>query len=669
MAASPAIQIRCFFPPKNPNSKTHENPHHNHVKSETSLPSTQISLNSIQSHRAHKLFDEIPQKDTFAWNSLIRYHLTHDGSSHVIFIYQQMLLRGARPDKYTLPHVLTASRLSGSLFHGKQIHAHALKLGFGSDEYVVTALMTMYGQFDGVEAAHRVFDKTSKRNSVSWTLLAGLYGAEDRHDLAVDVFKQMVSSGIEVDSVSLVTAIGACGHLKSLHEGRKIHKIARNCGLESDVLVGNALLKMYFDCSSIEDARAVFDRMPAKDTISWTAVISKYVQNGSFNEGLKLFRAMHLEGTRPDSFSVSSVLPACARVSAHKHGKEIHGHVIRNAMDLNLAVQNALMDMYVKSGCVLSASKIFATMAEKDTVSWTVMILGHSLHGQGEVGVELFREMEKEPGIHADQTAYVTVLHACNTARMVEAGRFYFNYIKAPKVEHCALMVSLLSRTGHFNEARAFIEERRIERHPEVHKVLLDGCRIHQNLKMGKQVIEQLIELEPLNAENYIMLSNVHAASTKWDAVDRLKQMVIDMGLMPKRAYSWTEVRNKVHVFSVGEVSHPRSQRIYWELEGLMKRMKEEEGFVPATDFALHDVDEERECIPCGHSEMLAIAFGLISTQTGSTIRITKNLRVCRNCHTSVKIISKMVGREIVLKDPNRFHHFKDGLCSCGDFW
>ncbi|KAL6006494.1 hypothetical protein ACLOJK_037448 [Asimina triloba] len=668
MFLSPAIRIYCCcFPRKDPNSKN--KPHAVENPSLTPTP-TQIYKSFRKSRPAHKPLDEIPRRDTFAWNSLIRYHLSEDGSPReAISIYRQMLVVGARPDKYTLPRVLTASRLSGSFFSGKQIHAHALKLGFGFDDYVVTALMMMYGQLDGVEAGQRVFDKTCKRNSVSWTLLVGLYASQGRPDAAVDAFKQMVSLGVQVDSVALVGAIGACRDLKSLRQGRAIHRIAKDSGLESDVLVGNSLLMMYFECGSVDDARAVFDQMPIKDRISWTAAINKYVQNGSFNEGLKLFRDMNLQGTKPDMFSVSSILPACARLTAHKHGKEIHGYTIRNGIDMHLAVQNALMDMYVKSGCMSSAFIIFDGMAERDVVSWTVMILGHSLHGQGQAGIESFHEMEKDLSVHPDQTAYVTLLHSCSTARLVDEGRLYFNCIKAPKTEHYALMVRLLSRAGCFSEAKAFIKEHRIERHADVQRALLEGCRIHWNVKIGKQAVEQLTQLEPLNAENYIMLSNTFAASAKWDAVNRWRQMIIDLDLRPKRAYSWIEVGNKVHVFGVGDVSHPRSQGIYWELEALMKKMYEEEGFVPDIDFMLHDVDEERECIPCGHSEMLAIGFGLISTQVGSTLRITKNLRVCRNCHTAAKIISKMVEREIILKDPNQFHHFRDGSCSCGDFW
>lgn len=581
-----------------------------------------------------------------------------------------MLLRGVPPDNHTLPRVLTASRCSGNLNFGKQVHAHVFKFGFSNNLYVITALIDFYGRLESVDSAEWVFDKSVNNgfNSVSWTMLARLHLMQNKPDLAVELFHRMVKLGAEVDHVALATAIRACGLLKSIQEGTKAHEVARKCGLEFDVLVSNSLLKMYIDCGSTKDARAIFFKMPAKDVISWTEMIGACVKNGEFNDGLKLLRLMVKDGIKPDSLSFSSTLPACARMAAHKLGKAIHGYLLRHGIEFNIMVQNAIMDMYVKSGYVQYASNLFMGMKERDVISWTVMIFGYSLHGQGEVGLNLFREMEKDLSSEIDQFTYVAVLHACNTACLVEEGWFYFNRIKAPKVTHCALMVAILVRAGLFDEARTFIKESQIEMYPEVLRALLDGCRIHKEVKIGKRVIEQLCELEPLNAENYVVLSNWYANCAKWDMVDKVRETIGDMGLKPRKAYSWVEFRNKIHLFGTGDVSHPRSEGIRLELQRLMKKL-EDEGHRPNPDFSLHDVDEERESIQIGHSEMLALSFVLISTQAGATVRITKNLRMCHSCHDFSKLVSKTVGREIIIKDQSCFHHFKGGHCSCGDFW
>lgn len=627
-----------------------------------------VSQKSTDFGLTRQLFDEIPISNTFAWNNLIQTNLI-DGDSHsAVSIYRQMLLRGVRLDKHTLPRILTAARHTGCLFFGKQVHGHAVKLGLSSDSYVISALLELYGRLDGADAANLVFCKSPRRNPVSWTLISKLYITEEKPGLAVDMFKQMVESEAEIDPLALVTAIVACGMLKSVQEGRNVHEIAKRCGLEADVLVSNSLLKMYIDCGNIKEARAVFNRMHSRDVISWTEMLRGYVKNGGFNEGLKLFRRMVTEGLKPDALSISSILPACGRGAAHKQGKEIHAYLLRNGIDLNVTVQNAVLDMYVKSGFIESAEKIFAGMEDRDAISWTVMILGYSLHCQGELGVELFCEMEKNSSLDVDEIAYAAVLHACSTAGLVKQGRFYFNSITAPKIRHYAFMVALLSRAGLFDEARVLMEEHRLEGHVEVLRALLDGCRIHRNMPTAKRVIEQLCDLQPLNPDNYVLLSNWYSGFGKWDMVDKLRETIRDMGLKPRKAYSWIEFKNKIHVFGTGDVSHPRSEKIYWQLQSLMRRM-EEEGIELKSDFSLHDVCEERECVPIGHSELLATSFGLISTEAGATIRVTKNLRICETCHGSAKAISKIVEREIIIKDPSCFHHFKDGFCSCGDIW
>ncbi|MBA0829233.1 hypothetical protein Goarm_013851 [Gossypium armourianum] len=619
---------------------------------------------------AHKVVDEIPQPKAYAWNQLIQTHLSNNHPHNALSVYHGMMLRGIRPDHHTLPRVLTASRLCSNLAFGKQVHAHAFKFGFSSDLYVITALIELYGRLHAVETAKWVLDNAPTSNSVARTILAKLYLVDNKPHLAIEIFNQMLRLKADIDPVALVTAAGTCSLLKSLQQARKVHQIARECGLEFHLLVSNSLMKMYIDCDSLEEARSLFDAMPSRDLISWTEMIQGHVKNGGYNEALKLFRLMTKARIKPDSLTVTSILPACARVPAHKQGKELHAYLFRNGIDMNPTVQNAFMDMYVKSGFIELASNVFTSMVERDIISWTIMISGYSLHGQGAQGLGLFLEMEQDSSLEIDEFTYAAVLHACVTACRVDVGMSYFDRIKAPTVTHCVLMVALLARAGLFNDARTFIKEHQIENRVEVLRALLDGCRIHQQVTMGKRIVEQLCELEPLNAENYVLLSNWYAENAKWDMVDKLKTTIKDMGLKPKRAYSWIEFRNKVHVFGTGDVSHPRSEMIHWKLQHLMKKMEEEGGGDrPSSIFSFHDVDEERECILIGHCEMLAISFGLISTRERATVRVTKNLRVCGSCHDFTKAISKIVQREIIIKDPNCFHHFKNGHCSCGDLW
>ncbi|KAM0989431.1 hypothetical protein ACFX15_012852 [Malus domestica] len=385
MEALLSAQIQRLIVTENPINTAH------YKHSRNAKPTTKVAV-------THKVFDKMPHSDTFAWNRLIQTHIAN----------------------------------------ADFLHAHAHKLGCSGDRYVVAALIELYGRLDTADSAKGLFDKSLVKDSVSWTMLAKLYIAEGKPGKAVHVFERMVESGAQIDFVAVATAAGACGMLRSLIDGTKVHRVAKERGLEYDVLVSNTLLKIYMDCGCIDEAWAVFNQIPEKDVISWTEMIHANVKRGCFNEGLKLFRQMVGDGVKPDPLSVSSVLPACARMSAGKHGKETHGFLLRHGIRMNLTVLNALMDMYVKSGFIKSAAKVFARSKYRDLVSWTVMITGYSLHGQGKIGVDLFCQMEKETSTQIDEITYAAVLHACVAARMVEEGKFYFNCIKTPTVAHCA---------------------------------------------------------------------------------------------------------------------------------------------------------------------------------------------------------------------------------------
>lgn len=196
--------------------------------------------------------------------------------------------------------VLTAPRFSGNLFFGNQVHGQDFKLAFSADHCVISALLDLYGRLDSIDSAKWVFVKSVKStsNSVCWTILARLYLMQNQRSLALDLFHQMVNLDAYVDRVALATAVGACRLLKSMQEGRKAHGIATKYRLEFDVLVSNSI-----DCGSFADARAIFDRMPSKDVISWTETIGLSVKTGSCNDGLKSSRQMIKSGIKPDALS------------------------------------------------------------------------------------------------------------------------------------------------------------------------------------------------------------------------------------------------------------------------------------------------------------------------------------------------------------------------------
>lgn len=230
-------------------------------------------------------------------------------------------------------------------------------------------------------------------------------------------------------------------------------------------------------------------------------------------------------------------------------------------------------------------------------------------------------------------------------------------------------MVDLFSRAGLLQEARQLIDDMPMPANAVVWGALLGGCKIHRDAELAEHVLKQLILLEPWNSGNYVMLSNIYSNSGRWEDAAKLRLDMKAKGVEKVPAYSWVEFDGKVHEFRVGNKSHPLMDQIYKKLDELGMEIKAM-GYRPTTDVVMFDVeDEEKEHTLVHHSEKLAIAFCLLTTRPGEAIRVTKNLRVCTDCHTVIKLISRITHREIIVRDNNRFHCFRDGCCSCNDYW
>lgn len=561
-----------------------------------------------------------------------------------------------------------------------------------------------YVKCGSIGDARQLFDKTPQRNLVSWNaMIAGC--AQKEHAVeALELFCQMQGEDVKADQVSFVGVVNACASVAALPQGKQVHAHVIRIGFVSHVFVSNALINMYAKCGNMEVAQQVFDRMQEQDVVSWTAIIAGYAKLGSLEsarhmfdkmpernvvswnamiagyaqnaygeEALKIFWHMLRANVKVNQFTFVSVLSACASLSALEHGKQVHACIIRAGFKFSVFVGNSLVDMYAKCGSTVSARRLFQRMAERDVVSWNTMIVGYAQNGCGKEALHLFEQMIGS-GTKPGQITFLGVLSACSHAGLVDEGHHYFRSMSQchcimPRASHYAIMIDLLGRAGRLEEAERFINNVPFEPDASMWAALLGACRIHGNMEMGRRAAEYLFELEPQNASRYVLLSNIYAAAGMWDGVAEVRKMMKDRGVKKTPGCSWIEVKTRVHRFVAEDRSHPQTAEIYAMLERLVNQIKKA-GYVANTKFVLHDVEEElKEHLLFHHSEKLAIAFGLISLPPGTPIQIVKNLRVCGDCHTAIKFISKMVGRVIVVRDANRFHHVKGGLCSCGDYW
>ena len=621
---------------------------------------------------AHKVFDELSDKDVISWNSMISGYVANGLGEKGVEIFREMLCLGIGVDLATLVNVLVACADIGNRMLGRAVHGYAIKACFDSEIKFHNTLLDMYSKCGDLAAAVQVFEKIGKKSVVSWTSMMAGYVREGLSDDAIKIFYKMQTNGISPDIFTVTSILHACACGGSLDNGKVVHNYIRENDMESDLFVCNALMDMYAKCGSMEDAYLVFSCMPAKDIVSWNTMIGGYSKNCLPNEALKLFSEMQ-QNSKPDSITVACILPACASLGALDRGREIHSHILRNGYFRDRIIANALVDMYVKCGLLALAQVLFDMIPTKDLISWTVMIAGYGMHGFGSEAIAAFNEM-RDAGIEPDEVSFVSILYACSHSGLLDEGWRFFNIMRnecniEPRLEHYACMVDLLSRTGNLSKAYKFVKIMPIEPDATIWGALLCGCRTYHDVKLAEKVAERVFELEPQNTGYYVLLANIYAEAEKWEEVRKLRERIGRKGLKKNPGCSWIEIKGKVNIFVSADGSHPMGKQIESLLKRLRAKMKEE-GYFPNLKYALINADDmEKEIALCGHSEKLAMAFGMLSLPPGKTIRVTKNLRVCGDCHETAKFISKTSRREIILRDSNRFHHFKDGHCSCRGFW
>lgn len=531
----------------------------------------------------------------------------------------------------------------------------------------------MYSTCGCFISAERVFGRMSDKSVVSWATMLAAYVHCDRSDEALRLFHNMESENVKPNEVTLVNTLLACAKLRDLDMAKYIHEYMIENKIGFHLVLVTALIDVYCKCGCVSLGRQVFDKMPKRNLFSWNVMINGHVEDNNYAEALLLFREMQLKGFKPDKVTMASLLLACSHLSVLELGKWVHAYIIKENIELDVVLGTALIDMYAKCGCIEIMSQVFCQMPERDVMSWTSIIWGLAMCGHGEKALELFSEMQSN-GMKPDAITFVGVLAACSHAGLVDEGLSHFNsmisiYNIQPSIEHYGCMVDLFGRTGQIERAEEFTRNMPMKPDHFVLGSLLGACRIHGNLEVAERVAQQLIELNPNNGGAYVLLSNTYASMKKWDEVRRIREAMAERTVKKAPGCSMIEVNGIVHEFVMGDESHPQSPEIYLMLEEIIDRLKAA-GYEPNKSQVLLDVDEEeKENALCRHSEKLAIAFGLISTCTGTTLRIVKNLRVCSDCHVSGKLISKVYNREIIVRDRNRYHRFKEGACSCKDFW
>lgn len=481
---------------------------------------------------ARRKFDEIRNPNDVSWNVIVRRYLEMNDGKEAIFMFFQMFPAAVRPLNFTFSTALVACSCISALREGMQIHGVAIKMSFDVDEVVSSSLIDMYIKCGKLERAHTVFDQLDAKTVVSWTsivwgyaisgktrearelfndmpernliswnaMLAG-YIRSTQWEEALDFLHLMRSATKDIDNISIGLILNICAGLSDVEMGKQVHGFVYRHGLFPKLNVSNAVLDMYGKCGNLTSAQVWFYQMSQwRDSVSWNTLLTSYACHGRSEQALTIFWEMQWE-TKPSKFTFATLLAACANIFALEQGKQSHAFVIRNGYEIDIVLTGALVDMYSKCRCLEYALRVFEGADSRDMVLWNSILLG-CCHNQR--GTEVFRffGLMQEASIKPDHVTFQAILMACMYEDLVELGSHYFhsmsiNYGIIPRLEHYEIMIELFSRSSHLDELEKFVNEMPFEPTIPMLTRVLDACRKHGCLRLGKWAAERLADLNP----------------------------------------------------------------------------------------------------------------------------------------------------------------------------
>lgn len=615
---------------------------------------------------AHILFGRLPKRDAVLWTALIAGIAQHGHTHEALYMFQQMHKEGTEPNNVTYVCILKACSNMGALEQGKLIHNLILQSRFLSNVFVGNSLIDMYAKCGSLQDARVLFDKLQNRDIVTWNAMIAGYSQHGYSKEALQLYQQMKQEGFEPNQVTFICILKACR--TALHKCKEIHVCIIESGFELEVFVASTLIDMYGKSERIDDARVILNRLPKRNVVTWNALIGGYAEHGLGQMALHLFQQMEHEGIEPDRVTFVCILEACSSIAAFERGKIIHNLIIENGFESEICVSSALIDMYSKCGSLEDACLLFDRLPRLDVVTWSSMITGCALSSNYRMASQLFEKMQLA-SLKPNDVTFVSLLSACSHAGLVDQGFLHFKSMREehsilPTLQHYDCMVELLGHAGFLKEAVDLLDSIPFQCNVVGWTSLLGACRKGGMVSLGRQCFDQILKLDLRCSPAYAIMASIYANAGMQEDVEKVEQLKKSANVWKKPAKAFIEVDNHVHDFIVGDRSHPQSDDIYKKLNSLDTQMREE-GYTHLDSIHNSKFDETGKEDRSEHCEKLAVAFGLLCTPPGTTVRVAKNIRVCADCHTTIKIISKIELREIIVTDAYCIHQLKDGVCTC----
>uniref|UniRef100_A0A7C9ECU6 DYW domain-containing protein n=1 Tax=Opuntia streptacantha TaxID=393608 RepID=A0A7C9ECU6_OPUST len=553
-------------------------------------------------------------------------------------------------------------------------HAHIIKTSDTESENclpLLNQLITFYSNSNRFSDAVAVFRRIPSPNVVSWT---ALISGNPNSPLSLLHFISMLRHPTRPNQRTLACLLKTCASLSLVSFGQQVHCYSLKNDLASQPFCASALIHFYAKCRLPDHAHKVFDEIPLRDEVCYSSMVVGLAQNSRPIDALGLFAKMVSENVGSTVYSVSGALNAGADLAALEQCRMIHAHGVVTGLVRAVYVSTGLVSAYGKCGMVLEARRVFdESLSDMNIVGWNALLASYAQQGDKSSVFELFHLAESR-GLVPDEFSFLAVLTSLYNAGLADEteqwiNRMIVDYDIKPSLEHYTCLVGALGRVGKLDEAERIAMTMPVKPDAGIWRVLLSASATHGAADIAWRMSKRLLELDPYDDSAYVIAANTFSASGRWIEAAEIRKMMNNVRGKKEGGRSWLEVQGEVHVFVSGDNEPKQIEEIYSKLAELMEEIGKL-GYVPKWSEMLHDVEEgeKREALSY-HSEKLALAFGVLAMPAGKPLRILKNLRICRDCHEAFKYFSRVLEREIIVRDVNRYHRFLNGSCTCGDYW
>ncbi|CAF1016309.1 unnamed protein product [Rotaria sordida] len=617
---------------------------------------------------AEHIFNLIKNKSIITYNAMIKGYVENKMIEKALDLFEQMHLN--------LDNVTYTSMFNAC---AELANDRARKIGYKllnqiSDNYLndnipLNSAIHMLMKFGDIQSAEHFFKSIKNKSIITYNAMMKGYVDNDMSEKALDLFEQI---DLNLDNITYSIIFNACAELindRAMKIGKKLlDQIPSNYQNENIVL--NSAIHMLMKFGDVQNAEYIFESMKKKNIITYGTLMNGYNINDESLKCFKIFEEIKNQNLIPDEIIWNILIGTCSRIGILSRCQYIIDQIPRYIQNKK-QIQNSLIDMWGKCGSIEKAENVYKSVCDRDSVTYTTMINAFGLNGMGSEAIELYRQM---PNNLRNEISHICVLNACSHSGLLDEARIIFNEIPMKTEQIITIMIDCLSRLFLFDEAQKLIDEYEKTNSPNfvMYMALLSSARNNRNHILSEKIYNRMKYLFPNQKQvlqsGAILLSNIYSSFGEYQYAKEFRfNQIKQFGMKTKIGLSWTEVNGELVQFKAHDHSHPRSLEIYAELNRLASELIEH-GHIFDSSCITRQIDDEEtiESVLCGHSEKLAIAFNFIQRPVPTIIQITKNLRICGDCHQAIKLIAKIRQCTIIIRDTNRIHHFhSNGKCSC----